>query len=487
MIRFENSYAVELEGLYTPWQGDKVPAPAFVKLNHELASELGLDPADLESPEGAALLVGSQLPEHATPLAQAYAGHQFGGYSPRLGDGRALLIGELIDTNGTRRDLHLKGSGRTPFSRGGDGKAAIGSVLREYLIGEFMHAAGIPSTRSLAALTTGETIMREGPLPGAVLARVASSHLRIGTFQFFAASEDAEKLRRLADYTIKRHDQELLDSDEPYLGLLRAVLDRQAALIAKWMGLGFVHGVMNTDNTTISGETIDYGPCAFIDAFDPRSVFSSIDANARYAYENQPGIAQWNLARFAETLLSLIEPADPEQAIPAATAVLEEFPRRYEGYWLEVMRAKLGLARPEPDDRQLIDELHSLMASQQMDFTGLFRSLSAVTRGDRKALYDLVEQTGDLDKWLARWLTRQASEDVDPQERAAAMDRVNPLYVPRNHKVEEALEAAVAGNFTPFETLLQLLIKPHTKIDGRDDFTQPAPSGFGPYMTYCGT
>ena len=487
MFQFDNSYATELEGLYLPWQGDKVPDPTIVELNRDLAVELGLDADELNTPEGAALLAGSQLPDRATPLAQAYAGHQFGGFSPRLGDGRALLVGELIDTNGNRRDIHLKGSGRTPFSRGGDGKAVLGPVLREYLMGEFMHAVGIPTTRSLAAVTTGEVILRDGQQPGAVLARVASSHLRVGTFQFFAAQGATDDLRRLADYTISRHYPELAANEAPYLGLLRAVLHRQAALVAKWMAVGFVHGVMNTDNMTISGETIDYGPCAFIDTYDSKAVFSSIDHSGRYAYGQQPAIAQWNLARFAETLLEFIDAADKDHAVQLATNVIDEFPQIYQQCWLTEMYAKLGLKRCEPGDRDLVNDLHSAMEAQSVDFTLLFRRLSLAIRGDKGPVRDLVEDATAFDEWFSCWLVRQGSEDGDPQERAAAMDRVNPVYVPRNHKVEEALQAAVASNFAPFETLLQVLNEPYTPREGREDFSDPAPRDFGPYTTYCGT
>ncbi|MCB0123227.1 MAG: YdiU family protein, partial [Caldilineaceae bacterium] len=336
-FNFDNSYARELEGFYVPWEGAKVPDPAIVKLNEPLAEELQLIPAELKSTEGAAILAGAAAPTGATPLAQAYAGHQFGGFSPQLGDGRALLIGEVIDRHGRRRDIHLKGSGRTPFSRGGDGKAVLGPVLREYLMGEAMYALGIPTTRALAAVTTGETIYREGPQPGAVLARVASSHLRVGTFQYFAAHGGEEKIRQLADYAIQRHYPELADAANRYVELLRAVRDRQAQLIAQWMSVGFIHGVMNTDNMAISGETIDYGPCAFMDAYNPKTVFSSIDTGGRYAYGNQPGIAQWNLARFAETLLPLID-ANQEDAVQIATAELHDFADAYRGYWLAAMR-----------------------------------------------------------------------------------------------------------------------------------------------------
>ena len=486
-LQFDNTYATELEGLYAPSQGDEVPDPEFVKFNRELAIDLGIEPEALESPDGAALLAGSRLPEHATPLAQAYAGHQFGGFSPQLGDGRALLIGELVDRNGVRRDLHLKGSGPTPFSRGGDGKAALGPVLREYLVSEFMHAAGIPTTRALAAVTTGESVMRDGPLPGAVLARVASSHLRVGTFQFFSARNDTEKLRRLADYTIRRHFPELEDVEEPYLELLRAVTDRQAALVAKWMAVGFVHGVMNTDNTTISGETIDYGPCAFIDSYDPNAVFSSIDHSGRYAYQNQPSIALWNLGRFAETLLTLLNPSDPEASIPRATEAIEAFPALYDEYWLSGMRAKLGLNAADPGDLELIAQFLTAMEKDKLDFTRVFRSLGSVVRGDGARFETATHASPSLLEWKCRWLERLERDGGVEHPRAAAMDRTNPVYIPRNHKVEEALQASVAGDFGPFELLLEHLTNPYARIEGSESFEEPAPEGFGPYRTFCGT
>ena len=486
-FRFDNSYFAELEGLYAPWKGAKVPYPAIAKLNRELAKELGIDADRIDSPEGAAYLAGSETPAGAAPLAQAYAGHQFGGFSPQLGDGRALLVGELIDRNGHRRDLHLKGSGRTPFSRGGDGKAVLGPVLREYLIGEFMHTVRVPTTRSLAAVTTGELIAREEPQPGAVLARVASSHIRVGTFQFLAARGDDERLRRLADYTIRRHFPDLAESEEPYLQLLRAVIDRQASLIAKWMSLGFVHGVMNTDNTTISGETIDYGPCAFIDPYDPAAVFSSIDHHGRYAYAQQPPIAQWNLARFAETLLKLIDAVNTEQAIASATSALEEFPQTYERFWCGEMCAKLGLERPGAAERTLVDDLLRGMETRGVDFTQLFRSLGSVLRGNDAHFAELTTKDEALEEWKIRWLAHHESQGTETLVRADEMDRVNPVYIPRNHKVEEALRAATAGDFAPFEVLHELLNDPYTVVDGRDEYAEPAPSDFGCYTTYCGT
>jgi len=487
-FEFDNTYAAELEGFYTPWQGERVPQPRIVHLNRELAAELSLDADALASESGAAVLTGSEAAEGATPLAQAYAGHQFGGFSPQLGDGRALLIGELVDRHGVRRDLHLKGSGRTPFSRGGDGKAVLGPVLREYLIGEAMHALGVPTTRALAAVTTGEQIMRQqGPEPGAVLARVASSHIRVGTFEFFSARGETEKVRRLADYAIRRHFPHLIDAADPYLELFREVRDRQASLVAQWMAVGFVHGVMNTDNVTISGETIDYGPCAFIDGYDPAAVFSSIDHGGRYAYGNQPTIAQWNLARFVETLLPLLEADDIGHAVRVATTEVEAFQPIYLDFWLKGMSAKLGLARTEVEDVDLVNELLRVMAAQNIDFTGLFRRLAGVVRGDPEAARALSHDPTAFDAWLERWRERLSREEGSDRLRAEAMDRVNPVYIPRNHKVQEALDAATNSDFEPFRRLLTVLERPFELREGLAEYAGRAPDDFGPYRTFCGT
>ena len=487
IFTFDNSYARELEGLYLPWTGAKAPAPQVLRVNAGLAEELGLDLDALKSAEGAAFLTGTAAPESSAPLAMAYAGHQFGGFSPQLGDGRALLLGEVIDRKGKRRDIHLKGSGRTPFSRGGDGKAVLGPVLREYLIGEAMHALGVPTTRALAASLTGEMVWREGGKPGAVLARVASSHLRVGTFQFFAARGETDRLRQLADYAIARHFPDLVGTQDRYLQLLSRVSEAQARLIAQWVNLGFVHGVMNTDNVAISGETIDYGPCAFIDVYDPKAVFSSIDRNGRYAYGNQPNIAQWNLARFAESLLDLIDPDDSDAAIAKATEALNHFPHHYQAEWLKGVRAKLGLMKDLPDDLDLAKDLLALMAESRADFTQTFRSLSDVARGSDAAFRDRFLNLSAIDLWLGRYRERSVEEDIPADARAAAMDRVNPIYIPRNHKVEEALEAAERGEMAPFDRLLAAITSP---FEGREDleaYAQPAPDDFGPYTTYCGT
>jgi len=476
-IAFDNSYARDLQGFYAPWKGDVAPAPVMLQLNLGLAEALGLDATYLASPEGRAALSGGAAPDGAAPLAQAYAGHQFGGFSPQLGDGRALLLGEVIGRDGQRYDIHLKGSGRTPFSRGGDGKAVLGPVLREYLMGEAMHALGIPTTRALAALTTGETINREGPKPGAVLARVAASHLRVGTFQFFAARDEADMLRQLADYAIARHDPALKGD---YLGFLQAVVARQAELVARWMQVGFIHGVMNTDNMTISGETIDYGPCAFMDSYGEDVVFSSIDRNGRYAYGNQPVIAQWNLARLAETLLRLIDD-DADEAIRLATNVVNSFMPAYQQYWLAGMRAKFGLGAAHDDDAALIGDILALMQAQSVDFTLFFRHLAKAAAGDDAPVLALFSDPAPAQQWLERWQTLG-------QANAVAMNAVNPAYIPRNHLVEAALDAAVVqGDMAPFERLLNVLQSPFTERAGFEDYARPAPANFGPYQTFCGT
>ena len=493
---FDNTYARDLEGLYVPWKAAKVPEPKLIRLNHALAEELGLDAKALDSPEGAQLFSGSKLPDGTATIAQAYAGHQFGGFSPQLGDGRALLFGEVIDKHGKRRDIAFKGSGRTPFSRGGDGKAAMGPVLREYIIGEAMHALGIPTTRALAAVTTGETVRRERNLPGAVLTRVAASHIRVGTFQFVTARGDDATLRKLADYVIARHYPEIKGQSDPYLGLLRAVCERQAELIALWMNVGFIHGVMNTDNMTLSGETIDYGPCAFMDQYNPATVFSSIDEQGRYAYANQPPIANWNLARLAEALLPLLaaeQNDDQELAVQRAMEILEAFQSRYEHYWLRGMRLKLGLSREESDDLALAQDFLKSMEEQGVDFTKAFRCLAdtaeAADASREGWLRKLYTDDSALSAWLPRWRARINSEGVAPVQRAQTMRTVNPVYIPRNHRVEEALAAAVdLGDYAPFEKLLTVLQQPFEEKIEFAAYAEPAPAEESAvYQTFCGT
>jgi serine/tyrosine/threonine adenylyltransferase len=482
---FDNTYAREFEGFYVPWKATQVSQPTMVKFNRELAEELGLDADALDSEEGARIFAGNETPEGASPLAQAYAGHQFGGFVPQLGDGRALLLGEVIDRNGRRRDIQLKGSGPTPFSRAGDGRAALGPVLREYLIGEAMHALGIPTTRALAAVLTGDPVFRETVLPGAVLTRVAASHIRVGTFQFFAAR--GEQVRRLADYVILRHYPELKDAANPYLELLERVCDKQAALVASWMHVGFIHGVMNTDNMAMSGETIDYGPCAFMDHYDPATVFSSIDTHGRYAYANQPRIAQWNLARFAETLLSLIDD-DRNRAIARATEVVNAFPGRYERHWLSGMRAKLGLVNEAEADLNLATGFLTVMEGKKVDYTLAFRYLADAAMGREEPLRGLFADPSACELWSGHWRARLAREAVAPSDRAQAMRRANPAFIPRNHRVEEALSAAVErGDYAPFETLLKILSRPFDDQPEFAAFAEPAPGGQGCYQTFCGT
>ncbi len=484
---FDNTYARELDGFYVASKAAEVPDPKLLKLNRGLAVELGLDPDALASARGAAIFAGNELPEGASPLAQVYAGHQFGGFVPRLGDGRALLLGEVIDRAGRRRDVQLKGSGRTPFSRGGDGKAAIGPVLREYLISEAMHTLGIPTTRALAGTTTGEQVFREESLPGAVLTRVAASHIRVGTFEFFAARGEIEKVKQLADYSIARHYPELRDTDRPYLAFLAAVGDAQAALLARWMHVGFVHGVMNTDNTAISGETIDYGPCAFLDSYDPDAVFSSIDTGGRYAYRQQPLIARWNLARLAESLLPLIDD-DHERAGELASDTVNGFADRYALHWLEGMRAKLGLVDSEEDDLDLANGFLAALEGQNADYTLAFRRLSEAARGNDDSLRALLDDPGAYDHWAKRWQARLSRESLSAEAREQAMNLVNPIYIPRNHKVEEALAAAADGQtLGPFERLLEILESPFEEKEGLEAYASPAPASFGCYRTFCGT
>lgn len=486
LFDFDDTYARDLEGLHEPWRAAEVPAPELLLLNGALADELGLDPDALASRGGVDLMVGNAVAEGSSPIAMAYSGHQFGHYSPRLGDGRALLLGEILDARGRRRDIHLKGSGRTPFARGGDGKAAVGPMLREYVVSEAMHALGIPTTRALAVIATGERIARDTPLPGAVLVRVAASHLRVGTFQYAAATGDVGLLRRLADYAIARHHADLASLENPYLAFFGRVVAAQASLVARWMHVGFVHGVMNTDNTTISGETIDYGPCAFMDRHDPETVFSSIDHGGRYAYGRQPRVLQWNLARLAEALLPLIDP-ESERAIEVATETLRGFDDHYLGAWRAGMRAKLGIAREGSEVDALVDDLPTWLAQQQVDHTLFFRRLSEAARGDEAPVRAQFAAPAAFDVWARRW---RALLPVGADERRAvgeAMDRVNPIYIPRNHEVERALAAATVGDLAPIRRLLDAITRPFDERPGFDDLTRPAPADGGPYVTYCGT
>jgi uncharacterized protein YdiU (UPF0061 family) len=476
-----NRFARELPEMTLPWRAEEAPDPQLLELNEPLAAELGVDPAWLRSAAGVGLLVGGAVPDGATPVAQAYAGHQFGSYSPRLGDGRALLLGELADGEGRLRDLHLKGSGRTPFARGGDGLAAVGPMLREYVVSEAMHALGIPTTRSLAVVATGRPVRRETLLPGAVLARVASSHLRVGSFQYARATGDVGLLRRLADHAIARHHPAAADTEQPYRALFDAVVRAQASLVARWMLVGFIHGVMNTDNMTISGETIDYGPCAFLEAFDPGTVYSSIDSGGRYAYGNQPLAAEWNLARLAEALLPLLAD-DQEPAIALAVESLGAFAPQYEAAWAAGMRAKLGLPADveDPVAGSLVEDLLALMQAGHVDHTSFFRSLGGAARGPVEPARNLFLDLAGFDAWTDRW--RALGPDAD------AMDRVNPVYVPRNHLVEDALTAATEGDLGALDALLDAVTDPYRERPGLERYAEPAPQDFGAtYRTFCGT
>ncbi|MGA0035250.1 MAG: protein adenylyltransferase SelO [Ilumatobacteraceae bacterium] len=472
---FEHTYARSLPSLAASWAADISSQPQLVIANPKLAIDLGIDADWLASNEALHLFSGNGTTKDAERYALAYAGHQFGSYSPRLGDGRALLIGEFSDPKGQKWDLHLKGSGRTPFARGGDGKATLGPMLREFLMGEAMAALGIPTTRALAVISTGELAMRERPLPGAILVRVAASHLRVGTFQYAAALDSVDDLRALADYAIARHYPELDSGSERYLSLLTAVIERQASLVAEWMLVGFIHGVMNTDNVTISGETIDYGPCAFMDTVDPQTVFSSIDEGGRYAYGRQPAITQWNLARFAETLLPLIA-ADPEDAIAPATEALEAFPETFSRHWHSGMNQRLGFSTQVAGDDDLANDLMALLQERRLDLISTMRSLADQLRG----------RDIGLGEWATRWETRLQLEGVPNLELIARLEAANPIYVPRNHLVEEALSAAVDGDLTPFEALLERVTHPYEEVSGAERYAragEPVPG----YRTYCGT
>ncbi len=486
---FTLRYARLPERFFLRFDPVPVPAPRLVAFNRPLAEALGFDLAAFDEVRAAEWFSGNALPEGAEPVAQAYAGHQFGHFNPRLGDGRAVLLGEVVDRDGRLRDIQLKGAGMTPFSRGADGRSPLGPVLREYLVSEAMHRLGVPTTRALAAVTTGERVFRRVPEPGGVLTRVAASHLRVGTFQYFAARDDVEAVRTLADLAIERHYPELqgLEEGERYLALLEAVAGRQAALVAKWMGLGFIHGVMNTDNCAVSGETIDYGPCAFMEAYSPTTVFSSIDEQGRYAYRNQPWLAQWNLARFAETLLPLLD-ADQERAIEQATAVIEAFVPRHEAERLALFRAKLGLVQEEEGDRELAETLLEAMEAGRADFTLAFRRLSEAVEEDAPALLERFESDGALRAWLPRWRERLAREAAGAGEIAARMNAVNPLYIPRNHQVERMIAAAAEhDDFGPFEALREVLAEPFTEQPGREAYAEPAPASERVLRTFCGT
>ena len=485
---FSHSYAGLPDIFFARQAPTPVARPRLVSFNRALGDELGIDVSALESDVVAAILAGNVIPEGADPIAMAYAGHQFGNFVSRLGDGRALLLGEVVDRQGRRRDVQLKGAGPTPFSRRGDGRAALGPVLREYLVSEAMAALGIPTTRALAAVTTGEWVYREGALPGAVLTRVALSHIRVGTFQYLAARGEAEAIKRFADYVLDRLYPEIEGPDDRYMRLLDAFAARQANLIARWLLVGFIHGVMNTDNMALSGETIDFGPCAFMDAYDPATVFSSIDQYGRYAYAQQAVIGQWNLARFAETILPLLD-QDEARAIERATALIKDFPHRFRAAWLAGMRAKIGLLTEADEDMALIQDLLQAMHTQKADFTLTFRGLCAAAEGQGDgAVARLFAEPDAFTAWSVAWRARLARENASPAARAAAMRRVNPAIIPRNQHVEAMIEAAIArDDFAPFHAFGAALAHPYDDSPLHLPYAGLPEPAEQPYRTFCGT
>jgi uncharacterized protein YdiU (UPF0061 family) len=486
-LGFQHSYSALPGRFFARVAPTPVAHPERVVFNTWLAQDLGLEP-NLIEPEAATLFSGNALPEDASPIAMAYAGHQFGVFVPRLGDGRAILLGELRGRDGILRDVQLKGAGLTPYSRAGDGRAVIGPMLREYLISEAMHALGVPTTRSLAVVATGERVYREEPLPGAVLTRVAASHVRVGTFQYFAARGDQDALRELLEYVITRHYPASRGADSPALAVLQEVTQRQISLVTQWMLLGFIHGVMNTDNMAISGETIDYGPCAFMDHYDPGTVFSSIDQNGRYAYSNQPAIAQWNLARFAETLLPLIHP-DLQKAIDLATQVIEPFIAQFDAQVLSGMCRKIGLSSVMEGDAALVRALLTAMQESRADFTLTFRTLARVAEEatTKPLLRELFTATSDIDRWLQDWQERVTRDPRGIAERARSMYAANPAFIPRNHRVESALEAAESADYGPFHALLAVLQHPYDDQPEVAELARPPQPSERVLQTFCGT
>jgi serine/tyrosine/threonine adenylyltransferase len=485
--QFDNSYARLDERFFVRLNPRPVAAPQLIRLNRDLAKSLGIELEGLAASDLAQIFSGNRIPPGAEPIATAYAGHQFGGFSPQLGDGRAILLGEIIASDGHRFDMQLKGSGPTPFSRRGDGRAALGPVLREYIVSEAMAALGVPTTRALAAVTTGEQVLRETPLPGAIITRIAQSHIRVGTFQYFAVRRDVDALRELADHVIARHYPNAARAEQPYLALLESVMQRQADLIARWMLVGFIHGVMNTDNCAVSGETIDYGPCAFMDDFDPAQVFSSIDAQGRYAYANQPAIAQWNVTRFAETLLPLISD-DTAAAIASAQVVLDGYGPRFTKRYAAGLRAKLGLATEQSGDLVLGQDLLDCMARNKADFTLTFRALADAAIGNNTAIHALFADVADYETWASRWHARLALEPTTPSARRTAMRAINPAIIPRNHNIEAAIAAAVsAQDFSLFNRLVDALEKPFDDHPENVDLTLPPRPDEVVRATFCGT
>jgi len=491
LFPFDNTYARLPDAFFARVDPTPVSAPQWIALNRDLADRIGVDPDALESDEGLAALSGNRVPEGAEPIAMAYAGHQFGGFAPQLGDGRALLLGEVVGPDGVRRDVQLKGSGPTPFSRRGDGRSALGPVLREYVVSEAMAALGVPTTRALAAVWSGDTVRREEPEPGGVFTRVSRSHLRIGTAEYFAARGEVEHLRTLVDYVIDRHYPESKDSPNPALAVLEGVAARQARLVAQWMGLGFIHGVMNTDNMSLAGETIDYGPCAFLDHYDPEKKFSFIDQWGRYAYGSQATIAQWNLARLGEALFPLLvetEDGARDEAAARANEVLEAFPERFETARLATFGAKIGLDDPGEDDRPLIQSLLDLMSEQRADFTLTFRRLADVAeRGDEAGLLSLFDHAEPVRGWLGQWRARLEEADLAPADAAARMREANPVYIPRNHRLEEVIDAARGSDFEPFHRLREVLSAPFEERSEFADFERPPQPHEEVRATFCGT
>lgn len=493
LFPFDNSYARLPERFHASVYPEAVSGPVLIKFNEALAKNLSLDLDPKDTNRLAAIFAGNVLPPGAEPLAMAYAGHQFGNFVPQLGDGRAILLGEVVDVEGVRRDIQLKGAGPTPFSRRGDGRAALGPVLREYIISEAFAALGIPATRALAAVLSGEPVYREQPVPGAVFTRVAASHVRVGTFQFFAAREDQEAIRLLADYGIDRHYPDLKQEPEPYLALLQRVSDRQAALIARWLSIGFIHGVMNTDNMTISGESIDFGPCAFLDEYDPMKVFSSIDRQGRYAYRNQPGIGQWNIARLAECLLPLLD-ADEEKAVGKANEVLKSFGETFQSHWIASFRRKLGLGLEEAGDAELVQDLLTAMHEGRADFTLTFRrltDLAAAEEGQKALAAEAAFTEGFMpwekaEEWLPRWRARLTREP-ERHDAASLMRSVNPAIIPRNHRIEQVIRAAMEGDLKPFERLLEALAEPYADRAEFDEYREAPLDEQKVRLTFCGT
>jgi uncharacterized protein YdiU (UPF0061 family) len=470
-------------------ESNPVPAlsPKMLLFNESLAKEMNLHYLIENSSECLDILSGNKIIKNSRPIALAYSGHQFGHFNSNLGDGRALLLGETLDQQGNLKDIQLKGSGRTPFSRRGDGKSALGPVLREYLISESMHILGIPTTRSLAAINTGEKVHRDEETYGGIMTRVASSHIRIGSFEYAYKNKDISVVKDLADYSISRHYPDTASLDNPYLAFFAAVCNEQASLVANWMTVGFIHGVMNTDNMAISGETIDYGPCAFMDAYNPATVFSSIDVNSRYAYGNQPAILTWNLTRLAETLIPLVN-KDKDESIKLLTEVLQLIKPVYTNYWLSLMRSKIGLSKEEQNDIELITNLLEIMEEEKADFTNSFRLLSKALIGDTQSIRKLFNNSRRFDGWMMIWQERISQEGVAEEKIATSMNKINPIYIPRNHKVEEVLKAAVNENdMKPFSSLYSILQDPYKEIIGLESFSEPAPESNIPYKTFCGT